>query len=72
MSSRGCPANIAIPILGIATVWSCAAGDGEYVPQLLLGRRHHSVTSRSKRMISSSARFSSASIVSSGRGGVYL
>ena len=33
---------------------------------------NHSVTSRSKRMISSSACFSSPSITSSGRGGVYL
>ena len=32
----------------------------------------HSVTSRSKRMISSSACFRSSSITSSGRGGVYL
>ena len=35
-------------------------------------RTNHSVTSRSNRMISSSACFSSASITSSGRGGVYL
>ena len=32
----------------------------------------HAVTSRSRRMISFSASFSSASITSSGRGGVYL
>jgi len=48
--------------LGFPAIW-------QYVNPL---QKAHFVTSRNNRMISSSACFSSASILSRGRGGVYL